>query len=617
MDISVKSCDPVVAYAAFELSRCLRAMADGDAPGTVTLGLFADCGLEAPSLPDPALDDAIHVRFSDGAGCIAGSNPRSVLLGVYRFLRELGCRWVRPGPSGEFIPRRGLAEASVALDEAASYRHRVVCIEGAVSLSNVLDTVGWLPKVGFNGFYMQFQDGYTFFDRWYSHEGNPRRERRERIERGMAQEFTNVIEDELARRGLLYHAVGHGWHAEAYGVPGIGWMEIDPVPEEFREKTALVAGRRTVLWGKPMLTALCYSEPDVQRRMVRCIADYAEAHRNVDYLHVWLDDSYNNKCECDRCREKRTFDFYVQILNALDRELNQRDIDTRIVFLAYDDLLMPPLEEWFDHADRFTFMYANGRGDYTRPLAPVSDEVEPVSFELNRLERGELKSVEQVAARLQDWMDRIEGDSFIFEYYGGAETIERARVVWRDVRNLQRFGLNGLVNCQALRVFFPTGLGMVALGRTLWDADLEFDDIAADYFAAAYGRDGAVCREFLAGAERLSGEVNRLLDAGEDAAAVIEELQGLLEGFEPVLARNDSAAREPDGKRGCRATSWRLMGLYVSIMREFAAYARARGEGHPAAMGMIGHPLGEYLNSVEDEYQPFLEPRRVLRRLFP
>ena len=55
MDIIVKSGDPVVAHAAAELGRCVRAMAGREATsGTVTLGLFADCGIEAPPLPDAA-----------------------------------------------------------------------------------------------------------------------------------------------------------------------------------------------------------------------------------------------------------------------------------------------------------------------------------------------------------------------------------------------------------------------------------------------------------------------------------------------------------------------------------------------------------------------------------
>ena len=77
-----------------------------------------------------------------------------------------------------------------------------------------------------------------------------------------------------------------------------------------------------------------------------------------------------------------------------------------------------------------------------------------------------------------------------------------------------------------------------------------------------------------------------------------------------MLERNESA-----GHDACRATSWRLMGLYVRIMREFVEYADVRAGGHPAALGMIGHPLREYLDSVEDEYQPFLQPRHFLHRL--
>ena len=52
---------------------------------------------------DPELDDAISIRVTEGVGFIAGTNPRAVLLGVYRFLRALGCRFIRPKTEGEII----------------------------------------------------------------------------------------------------------------------------------------------------------------------------------------------------------------------------------------------------------------------------------------------------------------------------------------------------------------------------------------------------------------------------------------------------------------------------------------------------------------------------------
>ena len=61
----------------------------------------SDLGLE---VQNPELDDAIAIEVEGGSGIISGVNPRSVLLGVYRFLTEIGCRWVRPGLDGEILP---------------------------------------------------------------------------------------------------------------------------------------------------------------------------------------------------------------------------------------------------------------------------------------------------------------------------------------------------------------------------------------------------------------------------------------------------------------------------------------------------------------------------------
>ena len=78
--------------------------------------------------------------------------------------------------------------------------------------------------------------------------------------------------------------------------------------------------------------------------MTFAIADYAENHENVTYLHVWLADGYRNHCECENCKKKRPSDFYMMIMNELDAELESRNLDTRIVFIAYVDTMYPPVE---------------------------------------------------------------------------------------------------------------------------------------------------------------------------------------------------------------------------------------------------------------------------------
>jgi len=63
------------------------------------------------------------------------------------------------------------------------------------------------------------------------------------------REMIHTIETDIATRDLLYHAVGHGWTCEPFGVPGLGWDAYEgPVPEEAKRAFALVNGKRE-LWG--------------------------------------------------------------------------------------------------------------------------------------------------------------------------------------------------------------------------------------------------------------------------------------------------------------------------------------------------------------------------------
>ena len=75
---------------------------DGDG---ICLGYLSDFGLSESEIEDRVLDDVIDISIIGSNGYIAGSNDRSVLMGVYDLLKSLGCRWVRPGEDGEYIPQ--------------------------------------------------------------------------------------------------------------------------------------------------------------------------------------------------------------------------------------------------------------------------------------------------------------------------------------------------------------------------------------------------------------------------------------------------------------------------------------------------------------------------------
>lgn len=89
---------PVV-FAAQELSRCLAEIV---ADSIIILN-NQNCGpddvtLRLESLGNPKnSEDAYSIDVTSAGGSISGSNDRSVLLGVYKYLWLLGCRFPAPG----------------------------------------------------------------------------------------------------------------------------------------------------------------------------------------------------------------------------------------------------------------------------------------------------------------------------------------------------------------------------------------------------------------------------------------------------------------------------------------------------------------------------------------
>ena len=68
-------------------------------------------------------------------------------------------------------------------------------------------------------------------------------------------------------------------------------------------------------------TNICMSNPEAREIMAAYIADYAAVQTNVDFLHIWLADASNNHCECEKCAEKVMTDWYVMLMNDIDRHL--------------------------------------------------------------------------------------------------------------------------------------------------------------------------------------------------------------------------------------------------------------------------------------------------------
>lgn len=500
---------PTVAFAAAELSRYLRQM-DGtlfveervyDAVDpTLTHVLWL--GLDG-TMPYDADHDGFSIAVKDGAGRITGANERSVLMAAYRLLQELGCRFLFPGKSGEIVPARAIDSAALTLtlQEKPSYRHRAICIEGAVAYEHVKNTIDWLPKVGMNGYFVQFKTPSCFFERFYNQTANPAMPTSPindaDVDRIMAR-----LEEDIALRSLDYHAMGHGWTCEPFGIAGTSWVvdhsELSP---EVTRHLALLDGKRELFRGVALNTNLCYSNKETRQRVVDAVADYCKAHPQVNFLHFWLADGANNHCECPECVKALPADFYVTLLNEVDARLSAEGISTRIVCLLYRDLLWAPEKETFHNPDRFVLMFAPISRTYTNAFADfdATEKVELSPFVRNKLAMP--RSVAANVAMLRNWQKLLPGDSFDFDYHlmwdhdVDPGYMECARILHTDMAGLDKIGLDGMVSCQLQRAAFPTGLPQYAMAKALWNKHSRFEDVVEEYFTAAFGEEaGAVVR---------------------------------------------------------------------------------------------------------------------------
>jgi hypothetical protein len=637
--IAKLGCDKTVSFAADELRKYIKQMDPGaevsiaeidryreEFSNMLWVGIDPAISGKLPEVECRELDDAIFIDVVNGKGVISGTNPRSVLIAVYRFLSESGCTWVRPGRDGEIIPCKDPACTNVKVCEKASYRHRAVCIEGAVSFEHILDTIDWLPKVGMNGYFNQFMVPYTFFDRWYSHQNNPFLiPEPVTVEEVKGMVIQHVYE--IKKRDMLYHSAGHGWTCEPFGIEGNSWDVKDYfVPEDVKPLLALVNEKRELWEGIPLNTNLCYSNTRVRDTITSAIADYCEMNPEIQYLHFWLADGSNNHCECVNCKETIPADYYVTMLNELDEKLSRKCIDTKVVFLIYVDLLWEAQKEKIKNPDRFVLMFAPITRTYTLTFGNIDPKVK---VELKPYDRNRLtmpKSVEENLARLKKWQKQFKGDSFDFDYhlmwdhYLDPGYYRVAEVLWQDMKNLRKIGLNGMVSCQAQRVYFPTGLGMYVMAHTLWNEDIDFDNVAGMYFNAAYGEDGMIVKDYLKKLSELFDPPYLRMEreiVNDGYASRYASIPEVIEGFRPVVEHNITSVACPGIKR-----SWEILKYHGEVCIGLSKILAAKANGDMDTALKLWEDVKIYiqknelvLNSVLDVFEFVWVLERAISRL--
>lgn len=588
-----------VAYAAAELeaylSRMLPEMADDD----WTIRLAAECN-EASGREN----DRFCVAVTAAGGSIVGNRPRSVLLGVYDYLHHLGCRFLMPGSQGEYVP--GITREKLPADytKTASFYHRGVCIEGADSFENIRDFIAWLPKVGYNSFFLQFKVPYAFLARWYHHEKNPYR-KAEKFTYEDACRYMHLLEAELKKRDLMLHKAGHGWTGEVLGYEMSSWDTADkPLEEPEKSYAAMVGGVHGLYGGAPTNTNLCYHNHEAVDRFAERVTAYAKANPHMDYLHIWLADEYNNVCECRECQKTTLSDQYVALLNEIDRRFCAEKLDTRIVFLLYQELLWPPVRERLQNPQRFVLMFAPISRTFEKSYA-----LEQIPETLPEYVRNKItlpSNLGENLAFLRAWQAQFAGDSFVYDYplgrahYGDFGYVHIAGIIGEDIKKLKEMGLDGYISCQELRAALPNALPNYVMGYTLFEEQTDVQALTDEYFAAAYKEGRSEAKRYLEAlsalkcCDYLNGKGAR---TDIQMAEKMRQIQGVCAAF------------QTEGQDGF---FWKLLAFHREYVQKLAGAMELLALGRQQEADECWREFRRYLCEREDEFQPYLDVYRVL-----
>ncbi|MBS5521414.1 MAG: DUF4838 domain-containing protein [Clostridiales bacterium] len=559
----------------------------------------------------PALDDCFHIYAAPDHIEITASNSRAVLLGVYRLLTQLGCRFLMPGQAHEIVPHIFAKQLRADITEKAAFRHRGVCIEGADSLENVLDFIDWLPKLGYNSFFLQHLEPESFLNHWYLHTFNPM-QKEEHLSKAAMESMYRQIDSALACRSILHHRVGHGWTCKAIGFDHACIQAGPPSPEQ-KKLLAMVNGQKLFWEGVPSNTNLCYSEPEAHRAFVQAVTDYAVQHTEVDYLHVWLADEYNNVCECEKCRQTTPSDLYIRLLNDIDAKLTEMHLKTRIVMLLYTELLWPPREEKLKNPGRFTLMFAPITRTFERSYDECGD-IPPVPvYHRNKIELP--NTLEENISFLQGWQKMASLDSFDYDYplgrahYGDLGYYHIARIIFRDIKALSNLKLNGYISCQELRAAFPNAFPGYIMGKVLWNRNISFEALEEEYFSALYGQEWQAARDYLRHLSQLCScdYFNGIGPRYSPQLALrFQEAQTHVRAFSGTISSNIKM------HSGIVKTAWHLLDYHAKYCKLLLKALAALAAGQNTEAQQAWNSVMQLIRRHENDYQPYLDVYRAL-----
>ena len=605
--------DHVIDFAAEELKKYLRMMMphagdieisfDPEAKDGFRLGLLEDFGIESEA-QDPYWDDVVHIETDEKGGILAGSNVRSVLFAVYRFLKLNGCRFLFPGIDGEHIPKKNITPQSY--HKLADYQRRGHSLAGDPSVEQVLDYIDYHAKAELNTF--GCYGIFNYMRRYYKHRLNNDNREEEFMDDDVAEtQWRALFESEAMKRGLLVFSGDHGLLGRVLGLKiedrflyKRGEKEFPP---EIFPYLAELNGERVVHKRDFFYTNLCMSNPEVRKRIVDVMIEKMLESPHIANANLSLADGTHNHCECAVCRTKRPTDWMVMILNELDEEMTARGINKLVGFGFYVDRMFAPLEEKIKNPDRFRMSFCPITRTYNASISSFDNLPEPIPYELNAWQVP--KTLEEIYALLKAWQTAFDGRYSVFEYhfwlhqYRDPGLASISRRIYEDVLSYKNTNMDGCMQDGSNKSFFPHGFHGHIYAETLLNRDTDYDSEQADYFAHLYGEDWKLVKEYLENItdafshKYMSGELSADITKGKlynpQRLEPLARVQTLVDDMRQIIKDHMLMPTRP------QTVGWRLLLRHAEYCEGLAKVLTEKCQGHDVlALEMLEQFLKDF-----------------------
>ncbi len=405
-------------------------------------------------------DDGFVLRVSTDRIALTGANPRGTLYAAYELIERLGVRWYGPNPEDEYVPATGdlvLPEGTEVINPSFRFRFLRCLFSAMVGL-------------GASGMWQPFS--------------SPRREQlldwgvKNRLNAGFWPFDDPDVTSFFRRRGGVA-CVDH-IHALPYMVPPAEYWESHPEYFAVDEHGELFP-RRANEYG----IHVCRSNPDVLDLVIRKALETMERDPDAGFVSISQADGQFH-CRCPACLSKcnqgslvflgeeqiiRT-DCMVDFANRVAERFCERWPDGNLMILGHHQTIPPPTIAVHPNVMVKLACSPHGFVSFNRPLEDPAGN----SWIFQR-------AVEGWAAT---------GTPLAYYGYNPHSTFAHApfsagRRFHSDVRWLHRHGFVGAEFQGEGTLWGFYGLNHVVQARTMWDVEVDFDALQADYFRCLFG----------------------------------------------------------------------------------------------------------------------------------